>query len=372
MSSGVNIPPGTLVRITARSQVGEFFPERLLIKGADHWRINEIRAEGRSGALARDLPGAGFAPESLGRFPGCGELSLPSGGELIVKATYEGPLEAGAHFEACIFGSDSQPLPPVASTVRDSAKGIRLAAASSDGFVSFGTTVKLSTDPLSRDAWLGRVVIKNASDWIVNDVRFGEVSIFARSGDVPGSMFSELVETAACLGRLAAGDTLSIVATYAGAELGAVLSYDLYGVFAESDTSALPVVSILPLSCGMYIYPWSSAQLTIQSGLKDDVRLAADVRRRVDPGQGFLAERVVLENAADWVIGDIKIGCSSQFAQSGDIPGVAFGPGAIGSAVSFDVARPRVDVSVVATYCGRVESGSAFLCGIFGSVVDLT
>ncbi len=375
----MNIPPGTLTQLTARSQLDEFFPERLLIKEADHWRIDEIRAEGRSGALARDLSGEVFAPESIGRFPGCGELSLPSGGELIVRATYRGPLKAGAPFEACIFGSDGQPLSPIASTTRNSAKGAMLTTARSDGLVYPDKTVKLSTDPFSRDSWLGRVAIKNASDWIVNDVLLGEVSIFAQSGDVPGSMFSEIVETSACLGRLAAGDAFSIVATYAGTGAGSALSYDLYGASVESDTSALPVVSILPWSSGLSVPPNRAVQVTARCNgsearrsLGDGARLVDVACRSVGSGQGFLAERIVVENAVDWVIGDIKIGRSSQFAQSGEVPGAAFGPGAIGSVVSFDVARPRVDVSAVATYCGRVESGSAFLCGIFGSVVDLT
>jgi hypothetical protein len=52
------------------------------------------------------------------------------------------------------------------------------------------------------------------------------------------------------------------------------------------------------------------------------------------------------------VFNDIKIGRASQFAQSGDVPGLAFSPGTLGGRVSFDVALAGIDVSIITTHIG--------------------
>jgi hypothetical protein len=368
LSSGINIPPGRPFLITARPQTRNFYPERLLIKEAAHWKIDEIRVGNRASALVQDLPGTMFAPDAPGRFPGCGEIEIPPGGDLIVQMTYTGPREAGIPFEACVFGSDDQTPPPVVSTARRGT-GKKIATARSECAISPNTSVRLFTDPMKHDAWPCRLVIKDASDWVVNDVCVGEVSIFAQSGDVPGSMFSEDSkdgESAICLGRLAVGDKFSVVATYVGTAPDAEFVYELYGTLAESEAADLAIATILPMSSCVPIQTMQWAQVTGRCQLPNGLR------RGIGPRQGFVAERIVVDGAADWVFHDIKIGRASQFAGSGDVPGLAFSSGAVGGRVSFDVARAWIDVVIVATHIGPREGGDAFVCGILGSIVDLT
>ena len=114
------------------------------------------------------------------------------------------------------------------------------------------------------------------------------------------------------------------------------------------------------------VYELYEAQITSRCQLPN-ARL-----RGIGPHQGFLAERIVIESAADWVVNDIKIGRASQFAQAGDVPGLAFSAGTLGGAVSFDAARTGIDVALVTTHIGPHEIGAAFVCGILGSIVDLT
>lgn len=357
MSSGVNILPMQCAQITARPQTSKFYPERLLIKEAAQWKIDAIRVSDRDSALVQNLPGSMFAPDAPGRFPGCGEIEIPPGGGLIVQTTYIGTSKTGIPFEAGVFGSDDQPPPPIVSTAnRGTVK--KIATARSKRAIPPNMSVKLPTLPMKHDAWPSRLVIKDASDWVINDVCVDELSIFAQSGDVPGSMFSEDVESAICLGRLAAGDKFSVVATYVGTASNAEFVYELYGTLAESDAADLPIAVILPMSTGVSIPPNTSAQLT--------------GRCEIGPRRGFVAEQIVVEGATDWVFNDIKIGRTSQFAQSGDLPGMAFSPGTMGGQVSFDVARPWIDVAIMSTYIGPRESGDSFVCGILGSVVDLT
>ena len=160
-----------------------------------------------------------------------------------------------------------------------------------------------------------------------------------------------------CLGRLPAGVTFTVSATYVGNAPDAALVYELYGTHTEAEAADRPIAAILPMTTGVLIQQLQLAQLT--------------GRCQIGPHQGFVAERLVVESAADWVVSSIMVGRSSQFAQLGDVPGLAFGPGTMGSAVSFDVARARIDVSLQTTYIGPRES-SSFVCGILGSLVDLT
>ena len=185
LSSGMTLPPRRGVLITARPQTPKFYPERLLIKDASHWNIDTIHVGPRAGALVKDLPGAVFAPDVPGHFPGCGEIEIPPGGELIIGVTYTGAREGGIPFEACVFGSDDQPtFTPVVRWKGEE----RLATVRSSGVVAPNMSERLSTSPMKHDAWLSRLVVEDASDWVVNDVRVGDVSIFAQSGDVPGSL----------------------------------------------------------------------------------------------------------------------------------------------------------------------------------------
>lgn len=179
LSSGVTILPSQSAQITVHPQTNKFYPERLLIKEASHWKIDAIRVGDRDSALVQNLPGAMFAPDAPGRFPGCGEIQIPPGGELIVQTTYTGPCATGTPFEACVFGSDDQPPLP---TVRQGT-GKKITTVRSGRAIPSNMPVKLSTDPMKHDAWPSRLVIEGASDWVVNDVCIGEVSIFAQSGE---------------------------------------------------------------------------------------------------------------------------------------------------------------------------------------------
>jgi hypothetical protein len=363
MSTGLPILPMQLVQITARPQTSKFYPERLLIKDAAHWKIDAIRVGNQASALVQHLPGEMFAPDAVGRFPGCGEIQIPQGGELIVQVTYTGRAKSGLPFEACVFGSDGQPL---ASTANRGV-GKKIATVMSSDAIPFNKSVKLSTDPMEHDAWPCRLVIKGASDWVVNDVRVGEVSIFVQSGDVPGSLFAEDFKggaSAICMGHLAAGDKFSVVARYVGTS-DAELVYELYGTNVESEAADLAIASILPMSTGVSIFPTHSAQITGRCPLR------GVHGRGIGIDQGFLSERIIVERATDWIFNEIKIGRLSQFAHSGDVPGMAFSPETLGGQVSFAVARAGLDVAFVTTYNGPREDGDTFVGGILGSLVDL-
>ena len=71
--------------------------------------------------------------------------------------------------------------------------------------------------------------------------------------------------------------------------------------------------------------------------------------------------------AADWTINDIKIGNRSQFSQAGDVPGDMFATTSIDSFVTFETAQTAMDVVLIATYNGVIESGIPFYGSIVGT-----
>lgn len=365
MSTGVWILPGQCATLTARPQL-PFYPERLLIKNAERWRIHEIQVASGSQEprkLAKSLPGERFALGAPGRFPGAGELLVPAGDQVIVNLEYVGPLEAGEPFEACVFGSDDRAV--VSPVVPSSSP--KLAAARTECRILPGTSAKLLTDPGEHPLWPDRLAIHDSQDWIVHDVLLGDRSLFAQSGDVPGVLFAKSSHASIQMGRLDAGDRFCVYATYVGANPGgAELAYDLFGTRDAPAVSIAPRrQAILPMSSGVNILPETSAQMTSRC-LPSSPRVTG-----LPTGYGFRARRIALDQAADWTICDVKIGNLSQFLQSGDVPGVAFDPMAQGCQVAFGAAPVGIDVTFVATCVSPLESGRAFVCGIVGDIVPM-
>ena len=112
----------------------------------------------------------------------------------------------------------------------------------------------------------------------------------------------------------------------------------------------------LPISSGVPILPGQSAQITARAQISE-----------------FHCKRFVISNvgtpggAADWVVNDLKIGNRSQFSQADDVPGAMFAANAIDVYMSFETARVAMDIAVIVTYVGPVESGAPF----FGAMVGM-
>jgi hypothetical protein len=71
--------------------------------------------------------------------------------------------------------------------------------------------------------------------------------------------------------------------------------------------------------------------------------------------------------AADWIVNDIRINGTSQFLQSGDVPGDMFSHRAIDTFVKFY--PPGTRIELIVTYIGLNESGCCFAARLLGTVV---
>ena len=71
--------------------------------------------------------------------------------------------------------------------------------------------------------------------------------------------------------------------------------------------------------------------------------------------------------ATAWTINDITIGNVSQLAQAGNLPGDMFANVAIDSFVTFKTAQTAMDVVLITTYNGPIESGIPFYGSIIGT-----
>jgi len=108
---------------------------------------------------------------------------------------------------------------------------------------------------------------------------------------------------------------------------------------------------LLPMSSGVAILPNTTAQVTSRSQTV-----------------AFRPERLVIGGTpGNWLIGDIKVGNRSQFAQGGDIPGELFANTTVDSFVTFETVQTAMDFVIVVTFTGASESGEPFVCGVLGT-----
>ncbi len=352
--SGVNVLPGQTITLVARSQLEEFLPDRILIKNALRWRVMRIRIQGRP-QLGGERPVSLFDPY-VATSPRKMD-HIPQGGELEVRVKYVGPCEGGEPFECCVLGTTEgwRAAPPIGKSGREilTVEASALVEHSDGG-------IKLLLPPRTEEFWPERLAIKDPTDWIVNDIFVNGKSCLVQSGDLPGAMFSEgETNPPLRIGPLSPKDELAVAACYVGSSRSdARLTCSLSGP-KHADDVAPDTMRLLPMSSGVNILPNTSAAITS--------RLSSHVL----PGQGFRPRRIVIDGAEDWSIGDVKVGVVSQFAQNGDIPGVAFSADAIGTLVALDPVPVWIDFTIIVTYVGSRDTGAAFVCGVAGDVVDL-
>ncbi len=359
MSTGITLLPHQSAQITARSQLGTFCPDRLLIKNGSHWNIDD-------GIEPGDCSEAAFSPIGTGHRSGTAFspvewCPLPArevacGDKIVLGVTYIGPNECGEPFEAALFGWDGSP-PTVSADHHED--GDRISERTKSPRVSVNEAVKLPLILAASAMFADRLTITDAPSWIVNDVRVRGESIFVQSGDVPGEMFSADDTSSVALGPLTAKDIVEVVATYIGDAPSACLVVALSGT-AKPPRKPPARALFLPMLTGVNILPTTSAQIT-----------GRPQERLIPQGFAFLPERVVLTDEGSWAINDIKVGVLSQFAQSGDVPGAAFSSRSVGCHVRFNPVRPRQDFVIVTTYVGAREVGAPFVCGVQGRLVPL-
>lgn len=353
--------------MVSRSQLDAFYPDRLLIRDARHWHVDDVTIGGESVVAKFWGPHGVDAPTLVSAWNSGLVRIVPMGPgeEMCVKVRYDGPVD-GDPFEACVVGAaDAEdPSPWVESPA--SVYELRADAASQacrpDGAVT------LRAPPRDGEFYPRRLVIEDASRWVVNDVCVRGASILVQAGDLPGSMFSELSGTPPLdVGSLAPGDEFSVAATYVGGEPSATLRFSLIGTASQLRPHARAVSAFLPMSSGVDILPCSSAQISSRPHW-----------RHVPRGSAFQAEQVVIGGARDWIVDDLRVGVHSQLAASGYVPGDAFAADADVGPIRLTPVRAGIDLVMSVSYdpgrnyVARVGAASApFICGFAGNVVLL-
>ena len=353
LSTEVPILPGQSAQITARPQVASFWPDRLLIKNAESWTIQYLTAENKAGSNhslieTADQDAAVFSYAAWHPLPA---REVLCGDAIVLAVTYCGSNAEGERFEAAMFGWNRCPTKatkPPSST--SSSKRISERATSPGARPS--KTIELPWTIASPALFVDRVTIANAENWIVNDIRVRGTSIFIQSGDVPAALFSGDADV--ILEPLKEGDLVYVLATYVGREDSATFTIELSGT-ASPPSAPRTLSYFLPMSTYVAVLPTQSAQIT---------------GRPQCPQGGFLSERIVIADSADWIVNDVKVGNASQFAQAGDIPAQTFNSRAIGSHVMFDPVRPAQDFIVVTTRSPNCDGSASFFCGVQGRLVE--
>jgi hypothetical protein len=350
--------PHQSAQIIARPQIDRFYPDRLLIKNGCHWNLNAAAEPGNQPDAfyptgKESLSGAAFSPAEWRPFP---MQEVTCGNEIALGVTYIGPAEIGNPFEAALFGWDGPP-PTTSTDHHDDSPRISEKALSPK--VAGREKVKLPLRIAASSLFVDHLTIMDAKGWVVNNICVHGKSIFVQDGDIPGEMFTAGGPSNIILGLLTVGDLVEVEATYLGEAPSERLVIELSGTTRPPHQPPANTI-FLPMSTGVHILPFTSAQIT-----------GRPQKKRMPPGCAFLPERVVVAEAEGWIFNDLKVGASSQFVQSGDMPGVAFSSDSVGCHVRFEPVRPQQDFVTVITYDGDREKGAPFCCGVQGTLVQL-
>jgi hypothetical protein len=354
LSTEVRILPGVRVTVVVRPQVATFWPDRLLIKNAGSWTIQQLTVENKAGLKHSLIETAQEAAVfSYAAWQPLPEREVLLGDSIVLVVTYCGSHAEGEPFEAVLFGWEDRPPTKVTNVLssRQGAKRISERATSPEARPR--QTIKLPLNIESPALFVDRVTIANAEDWIVNDIRVRGMTIFVQSGDVPAVMFSETADV--ILGPLKEEDLVFVLATYIGREASARLTIELSGT-ASPPSVQRALSCFLPMSTSMSVLPTGHAQIT----------------GRPQTGVAFLPERIVIADSANWIVNDIKIGNASRFTQSGDVPALAFDSRTVGSHVRLGPVQPSQDFIVVTTHTPSRDDSEPepFFCGVQGRLVE--
>jgi hypothetical protein len=214
-----------------------------------------------------------------------------------------------------------------------------------------GTSAQISGQPQNFAFRIDGLIIEEAEDWIVNSIDIDEQPQFLQSGDVPGDMFS--AEAQGCGIRLdvaPVGSNVKIVVTYIGGG-SREFSCMALGTPIRAGQLVEPPKLILPLSGYMDVLPQQTIQITARP-----------------QSHVFRPERLVIHGSQNWIVNEAKVGNHSQFMQSGDVPGSAFG-GRAGATFCMDEVAPGEDFVLVATYIGSAANGEPFSAGVVGKTM---
>jgi hypothetical protein len=364
LSTGtVRVLPGQSAQITARPQLGSFWPDRLLIKNADRWDVHQLAVNGNAkhSLVEREqedapddwsstilwssaLAGSAF---SLDTWHPLTAREVPCGESVVLIVEYIGKNEQGEYFEATLFGWEG--LVPAKSTKNHDTNERISERAISEVSTKASDTATVTVTLTIPTLFVDRLTIADAKDWVVNDILERGKSILVQAGDLPGEMFSASARV--ILEPLAAGDSVEVKATYVGSDVSARLAVELSGT-ATAPSEPCAVSYFLPMSTGgTALMPTQSAHITGR------------------PPGDFLPERLVIADPDDWIVDDIKVGIRCQLAASGGVPGQSFSGRAVGGHVTLDLVRRGQDFIMVTTRGEDCEKSAPFFCGVQGRLV---
>jgi hypothetical protein len=197
------------------------------------------------------------------------------------------------------------------------------------------------------------------NDWIVNDIEVDGVSqlqvknlsaaLFSTRGIVAGGKHALSCLYFHGLDVIERESEAAVTVTYIGSNLhGAALFASIVGDTPPQRPTVLPIATtntLLP-----------TITTTITAVLDRPLAISMLEIENTDTDNG----------AADWIVNDICIDGTSQFMQSGDVPGDMFATDAIDSFVRF---QPGTRIELIVTYIGFNESGCCFAARLLGTVV---
>jgi len=198
-----------------------------------------------------------------------------------------------------------------------------------------------------------------ARDWIVNDIEIDGVSqlsvkdlsgaLFSYKGIVAGGRHAMSGIRFSGLDVIESESEVAVTITYVGPNPEGVPFFGaIVGSPPPQRSTVLPFATKQPLP--------PSVKTTISATL--DTALKVRMLEISDEG--------TRGGSADWIVNDVRVDGTTQFAQSGDIPGDMFSTSSIDSFVTW---KPGKQIEIDVTYIGLEEAGVCFSGCFLGTVV---
>jgi hypothetical protein len=233
--------------------------------------------------------------------------------------------------------------------------------------------------PKERALDVDRIVISSAgteggaSDWIVNDIEVDGRSQLAVK-DLSGAVFGThgVAANSRATTRFAIegfdpverDHELAIIVTYVGPNPDGIPFYAAaMGVQPPQRPTVVPIASKLPLPYAAM--PNGTINPEWKATVNPERKVTITARVHNAP---FQVDRLEIDDGPDWIVEDLRVDGSSQFQQSGGIPGDYFSTDAIDTFVRLETCSDGGIIEIDVAYVGLDEGGRIFSARLEGTV----
>lgn len=214
-----------------------------------------------------------------------------------------------------------------------------------------GQTVRVTSVLQSSPLQVLDLVVDHGADWRVEDAKVGNRSWLSEAGTGADQLAGLVRRGEVAPGVVQVAQDFSLEVTYAGTRAQSTLVAAIVG----KSPNRLPLIDSGSRTPGR-----ATSQSLVLAGQPTFARvsLVPDEDRLADP---VLVEAILVEDAADWVVDDLRVDGRSWTGQAGEFPARAL---SVLRELGLAIGVAWQSVEVLATYVGRGDTSRALEVGV--------